>query len=173
MGPYEVVEDTIRLAAEVESVRQQMLEVPPNATFRVAERRSLGVEARRLVDGPVHECLVKVYKRDPGMLGSHLPGGFRVSRANFGLSCRGGVSIGSVEHCHADLVQGRRCDEEDLGLVRRDDGMVDNAGQVLLVLVERNTLEVGGQRDACVVGAEEDELAASGQWFRFGILRVS
>ena len=50
MGLHKVVKDTVRLAAEVEPIRQQMLKVPADATFRVAERRALGVEARRLLN---------------------------------------------------------------------------------------------------------------------------
>lgn len=71
------------------------------------------------------------------------------------------MSESQVKLGDTDLVQGRRRNKKDLGFVRRDVGVVDDAGQVGLVPVERNMLMVRGQRDAGIIGTEQDELIKS------------
>lgn len=65
-----------------------------------------------------------------------------------------------VELRGADLVQRRGRDEEDLGVVRRDVRVRDDAAQVGAVHVQREALVVDFDLERSVVGAEEDEL-----WF--------
>lgn len=65
---------------------------------------------------------------------------------------RGQVELGDV-----DLVEGRGCDEEDLGAVGGDGGVGHDGGQVAPELVEGHVLVVCGEGDAGVVCAEEDD----------------
>lgn len=158
MGLYEPVKDAVRLGAEMQAIRQQLLEVAARAALWITQCRSRRVESRRLRDGRVHYRLVEVDQGDPRILGRDLPNGLGVCRADLGVPACRRMPAGQVKLCDADLIQGRRRDEEDIGAVCRDVGVADDPLQVGLVPVEGDMLVVCGQLDAGIVGAKQDEL---------------
>lgn len=68
------------------------------------------------------------------------------------------MAIGRVELGDFDLINRRRGDQKDLGLMGDDVGMIYDGCQVLLVLLKRHMLFRSRQVKHGIVGAKENHL---------------
>jgi len=69
-----------------------------------------------------------------------------------------GPALLNIPNLEEDLVDWGRSNEEDRGVVRRDDWMGDDADEVLLVLTKGNVLGETIQGADGIISAEQDEL---------------
>jgi len=157
MWAHNVVEDAVRFGTHVQPVRQQLLEVATLAALWVTQGGAFGVETRRFGYGRVHQRLPEVHKGN-SLLISYLADSFRICRANLGVPRGLGVAIGQVQHRQPDLIERGWRHEKNLWPMRHNVGMGDDARQIGLEFVQRDVLEVGGQRHTRIVGPKQDEL---------------
>ena len=153
----EVEKDPVCVSVDMESVGDELLE-RASLAFGVAQRRPARVVVRGQRGGFLHDALVQVNQDDPRRGGGHLARRLRVRGADGSPAGTFFVPGLEIELGQADLVQWRRRDQQNFGFVRLDALMGDDLGQVLLVLLDRDTLGVRGDWKRSVVRSQQDQL---------------